>query len=362
MEQRITEGLQSKAKQRDMTLDILKGIGIILMVVGHSGAPNPITNYIYLFHMALFFMASGYVWNDRKVCDFKTLVKSIWSRIRGLWIPYVVANGIFTLLNNFFVKINVYPPERILEHKQIVINLIKNMLFAADTTMGGASWFFRTLFFVSIGHMLIRFVVTRIKFGKILFAAVIVITLIGTEYVNITRIEFFMGLQTCFCGYAAYLLGMLLRHIDIKKTIEKYRYLCVVVGFIVLFVLSFFDSIGLGAGNIGSLPFYFLVSLAGFIMIWAMASIVKGRLAEFLAFCGKKSPWIVMLHFLSFKPVAFFYLLLTSNSLEKVSDFPVFVAPGLFIVYSVIGTLIPLVVCLGYNKIVELVKVKVFKI
>lgn len=32
------------------------------MVCGHSGFMH--RNWIYLFHMALFFMASGYMWND----------------------------------------------------------------------------------------------------------------------------------------------------------------------------------------------------------------------------------------------------------------------------------------------------------
>ena len=46
------------AKQRDGVLDAMRGIGIVLMVVGHSGFAG--TAYIYLFHMALFFMLSGY--------------------------------------------------------------------------------------------------------------------------------------------------------------------------------------------------------------------------------------------------------------------------------------------------------------
>lgn len=36
-------------------IDVIKGICIILMVVGHSG--SPITKWIYLFHMAVFFVA-----------------------------------------------------------------------------------------------------------------------------------------------------------------------------------------------------------------------------------------------------------------------------------------------------------------
>ena len=45
--------------RRDSTIDILKGIGIILVVLGH--ADFPFRDWVYLFHMALFFITSGYL-------------------------------------------------------------------------------------------------------------------------------------------------------------------------------------------------------------------------------------------------------------------------------------------------------------
>ena len=358
MENKIAENLPAAKKQRDLSLDIVKGIGIILMVVGHSGVSTPVANFIYLFHMALFFMASGYVWKDSKVSDLPTLLKSIWSRVKGLWIPYAVANGIYTLMTNLFVKMHIYPPEQFLTPKQIVINLVKNILFASDTTMGGASWFLRTLFFVSLVHMVVRYIATKIKFGKVFFAAVIVVTLAGAEYVNLTRIEFFMGLQTCFCGYAAYLFGMLLRRVDAKKYIAKFRYLAAVLGFGLVLLLSQFDTIGLGVGNIGCLPFYFAASLCGWVMTWGVAEIVKGAPARFLAFCSRSSVWIVLAHFLAFKPVAWLYLTLTNGGIENLSAFPVFSAPWLWIAYTVLGTLLPLGLCICVRKIISLIKKK----
>ena len=41
------------------------------MVGGHSGFPY--RNWIYLFHMALFFMASGYMWNEAHAVNIKSL-------------------------------------------------------------------------------------------------------------------------------------------------------------------------------------------------------------------------------------------------------------------------------------------------
>ena len=52
---------QNKTKQRDESIDILKGFGIVFMIIAHTYGPN---NYlwdaIYTFHMPLFFITTGY--------------------------------------------------------------------------------------------------------------------------------------------------------------------------------------------------------------------------------------------------------------------------------------------------------------
>lgn len=45
---------------RKRWIDIAKGIGIILMVIGHADAPRLLKNWIYGFHMPLFFIIAGY--------------------------------------------------------------------------------------------------------------------------------------------------------------------------------------------------------------------------------------------------------------------------------------------------------------
>lgn len=50
-------------QMRNTKIDVIKGMAIILVVLGHCGFPA--TNFIYLFHMAVFFIASGYCWNEK---------------------------------------------------------------------------------------------------------------------------------------------------------------------------------------------------------------------------------------------------------------------------------------------------------
>lgn len=69
--------------QRDITIDIAKGIGIFLVVLGHVPIPMWLATPIYIFHMPLFFFLSGMFFHlneDRKM--------GLYKKIRTLIIPY----------------------------------------------------------------------------------------------------------------------------------------------------------------------------------------------------------------------------------------------------------------------------------
>lgn len=82
-------------KDRDRTLDLLKGVGIILMVLGHMHFNASFERYIFGFHMPLFFVVSGYLYNNKR-----TLGKTILEKAKSLLIPYFVFGGV--LLNISF--------------------------------------------------------------------------------------------------------------------------------------------------------------------------------------------------------------------------------------------------------------------
>lgn len=43
------------------SIDVLKGIGILFMVLGHMHFSVIFIHYVYAFHMPLFFLISGYL-------------------------------------------------------------------------------------------------------------------------------------------------------------------------------------------------------------------------------------------------------------------------------------------------------------
>ena len=70
-------------QERDSQLDILKGIGILLVVFAHI-CRGDVTRYIYLFHMPLFFFLSGAALNYSKEISF-----NFGKRFKQVIMPYL---------------------------------------------------------------------------------------------------------------------------------------------------------------------------------------------------------------------------------------------------------------------------------
>ena len=85
------EAFPNPLKQRIEWIDVAKGIGILLVVLGHSGFSLNIRWWIWSFHMPLFFLLSGLVFSVNKYPDFYGLFK---KRNKSLLRPYFV----FTIL------------------------------------------------------------------------------------------------------------------------------------------------------------------------------------------------------------------------------------------------------------------------
>lgn len=54
---------------RNIAFDMMKGVGIILVIVGHLAHGYGLYNIIYVFHMPLFFIVSGYFYKPKQPLD-----------------------------------------------------------------------------------------------------------------------------------------------------------------------------------------------------------------------------------------------------------------------------------------------------
>lgn len=71
--------------ERKRYIDLIKGIGIILVIMGHVNFVNSfIKEWIYLYHMTLFFFFAGLV--TRQQINKEFVIKKFWTLI----VPYVL--------------------------------------------------------------------------------------------------------------------------------------------------------------------------------------------------------------------------------------------------------------------------------
>lgn len=87
-------------------LDIAKGIGIILVVLGHCPQVyNPLKQWIYAFHMPLFFIVSGMVWN-RTSHENNGYFNKIFlvNKVKRLIVPCYLWGIIYMLINALIDK------------------------------------------------------------------------------------------------------------------------------------------------------------------------------------------------------------------------------------------------------------------
>ena len=66
-------------------IDLAKFIAISLMVMGHLGLPKPAARLIHVFHMPVFFLLSGFCFNEIK---HRKLGPFLLSRTKSILVPY----------------------------------------------------------------------------------------------------------------------------------------------------------------------------------------------------------------------------------------------------------------------------------
>lgn len=146
--QTITGMSAEAVKQRNPVIDVIKGVAILLVLVGHAiqfasgveyqraGAfyDNVLFKVIYSFHMPLFMVLSGYLFYH--TVSRKSLGTIVWSKVRTLVIP------IFSFA--FIVWILRFNPQ------YSIIDQVRNYLSVTRSTL----WFLWTLFYSSMGVLI----------------------------------------------------------------------------------------------------------------------------------------------------------------------------------------------------------------
>ena len=340
---------QSRAEQRNTVIDIIKALGIILMVMGHAGAP--ITQWIYLFHMSLFFIVSGYCIGDNYSDNFSGLKLFIKKKIKTLYIPCLLFNTSLLILHNLLIRL-YFLDDKIYNLKSIFIGLVKCILFSGGGELGGAMWFLRTMFISSIIYIFIEYflksrnikefeIIKSLFFLSLLFFSwIIPYNMPGYKYVN------------CLTVLSLYQIGHLL-----KKYMIKIKKLYFIPCFLILVICGKYGvQIDLNANQICNPVIFIICSISGFVVCYTISQLfLLFEDQKFLKYIGRHTLSIMMLHFLAFKIVIFIQIIIGYGKINDLKSYPCYIVnSGWWLVYSIVGVLVPLWINYLYQRIKKL--------
>lgn len=343
--------MMEQENKRNPLIDYMKAIGIILMVMGHSG--SPITLWIYLFHMSLFFIISGYCIKEYYSDSLSNIFIFLKKRIKSLYIPCVLFNAIICLLNNFFLEINLISGERF-STSDLQNELFKCLLFSGGQQLSGAMWFLRTLFLAELFYVIIEYILKKTRIARldvitsILFVLLLCVVwlmpneLSGYQYLNVISVLPLIEIGHLFRKY--------------NKKVSYPLFIYVFSGGITLLIFALLQVRIELSKNIVSNPIVFLVcSISGYCICNVLGQFIgKGpRMAKLFSYIGKHTLPIVMLHFISMKLVTSLQILIYEKPWSYLSSFPYYIKEnGWWLVYTFVGVGVPLILYWGYSKII----------
>lgn len=282
-------------------IDVMKGIAILSVLVGHYIALRSVGTAIWSFHMPLFVFISGYFYKQQ---EFRGLLK---RNLKNYMFPYVIVWG-GVLLSELIVYsvFNHLSSEPMLLSDAFIRRIISGFYgLASNSTLHkpdfvikiGVIWFLNALF---IGEIMLFFVlkIQKITNQIISVAGIIVIACIQTACICI---PFGINYGCAFLGWLY--MGYIFRKHNLFDKIDGsiiVKAIAVVIWLIVI-VLEYLTNNSFNIIHL-SFPLYGVEIIGAFFGIlsirWLSVWIENNlqRLAEVLMKLGRNTIWILCIH------------------------------------------------------------------
>ena len=277
--------LSSVGGGRIVSADVLKGIGIILVVLGHTTRNDELSRWIYHFHMPLFFFLSGVF--------FSPSIQGLVKRVRQILIPYLIF-GVLSFIYWRFAEMRFRPlPENFDANMHFFDLFWQTEQFRFNVPL----WFLPCLLIVqSVGAVLFCF----IKNQKVLLATIVLWVLIANG-INVSSNA--MWVNETFYAFPFFALGYVIgkeRYMKMEAGLSRkhdwlYSILAV-MGLLTVWFLSARNDM-MSSSYPNGYGAFFLVALICIMCLFALfVKIRSRRIISILTWLGVNSLIIMCLH------------------------------------------------------------------
>lgn len=334
----------SNTPTRDSVLDIIKGLCILCVVYGHVVTEGTLHDFVYMFHVGVFFLISGYFLHPDKEKGFGTfLIK----KAKGLYIPYLLLCIPLWLGNNLLLDmhwVNEYK-----DWAEIGKRIVVCLTFQGSPFLALQGWFLKSLFFaLGLTYLVVKHVKVRWQqyaiFGG-LYLCGYLLNHDGIELPWKLNRELILS-STCFLGYRLQVCGLYNALPAAKQ--NKGRYLIAVAGLGAILLLCSrwikFDAYSCQFSFPGAYPLFALLGLMLCVAVSKLFSLVNG-VNQALAYIGRHTLVILLLHVISFKAISYLYIAFHDLPISELQAWAINgVGFAWIILYVLAGLSLPLLV------------------
>lgn len=354
-------------------IDIIKGLGIVFVVMLHCGF---YPRFFLMFCMAVFIIVSGFCFSEKKVSNISSLTRYTVRKMKGLYLPFVLFNLFLIFSQNVFLQMGIYSSVEIPEYSimptanvgisDLIHECIHILTFGTMLTgnLGGVSWFFRTLFFVSTIYAVTSYIASKILPGhNLVFQGVFsLVCFIGGWFCCKNKLALPLRMDIVLSTYILYWLGCLFRFVYDKKlpvtsgSNVVYLSMAAITALILLAIYECIPvTVQIGNNQYHSVVQLLICAMAGWFLLWSLSKLIEqfDAAKRFFQYIGQHSLYIMLLHFLAFKLYTWILIGIAGMDMRQLAVFPYLPVPGLIrIGYIVAGCGVPLI----FSSLVDLVR------
>ena len=221
-------------------VDVLKGIGILAVMLGHRSFSEGLVQIIYFFHMPLFFMISGYL-DQMNIADIQGIKVIVKRKFARLMYPYFTLGILIIVYYTALEFFRTSMLDSVKLAKRVIALLYGNFIWENNIDYIGTLWFLPALFWASVIANLLFMILKKGK--KQIWIAELVLLVLGYLWIYMYS-EFQIRLPWCLdvaiIGTVFYLIGYQYKIWSVDKNkLTLFSIFSLLVGF-VLSVLNVF--------------------------------------------------------------------------------------------------------------------------
>ena len=322
---------------RSKELDIIKAVGIFLMIFDHVGWGDLAHTYIQSFHMPLFFIVSGYLWRPDQ--STKRIAQ---KRFKTILIPYFSFSIVYFLILIIASLAGLTGRSVILALRAIVLfpTDMQNMPYAP------ALWFLPCFYLCNLIYAFLSETL-----GKTKWIAIIMLAVAGFTYSSLSDYMLPLTLEPLMVVPLFMLIGELIKNNNEKifHWLNKYW---ILVSLIILdcFLVYVNGSCDLRSARYHNCVLYIIDAVLGTLILWGITRKIL------------RSPKIkiggvsyLSIYAISFLGINQFAIMLCEKSLT-------YIVPNsslmIMVIQKLITLIITIIICISINELIKRSKIK----